>query len=648
LKLQNKIINADEAIAVIQDGDTIVVQGFVGIGVPDELILALERRFLSEGHPRDLTLLFAACPGDGKELGINRLAHDGLFRRVVGSHYALAPKLAEMAMQGKFEAYNLPLGVICHLFRDIGAHRPGSFSKVGLRTFVDPRLGGGKLNAITKEDLVELHEIHGEQWLFFKRIPINVALLRGTTADPDGNVTMEREALPLDGLSIATAARNCGGLSIVQVERVAANDSLNPREVNIPGVLVDCVVTASDLRNHRQTYSVDYNHAYSGRQRVPLDNVDRMELSERKIIGRRCAFELPLGGVINLGIGMPESLSAVAAEEKVLKLVTLTAEPGVIGGIPQGGLNFGACLNPSAIIQQHQQFDFYDGGGLDMACLGMAQADQSGNVNVSLFGSRLAGSGGFINISQNAKKVLFAGTFTTGGLQVKIEDGRLNIICEGRSRKFLKQVQQITFSGDFANETKQPAYYVTERCVFRLTPDGLELAEVAPGIDVERDILAHMEFQPIVRSPSLMDARIFHPGIMGLERVIAGLSIAQRITYDQSRNVLFLNYEGLHLQTLADVEQVRAEIESRCRSIGRRVTTIANYDGFELDEPISDAYFSMVAYIQKRYYKSVSRYTTNVFLRLKLRDALEERELGTVFESGAEAHEAIGVSTAPP
>ena len=261
MKLQNKIVSADEAIPVVQDGDTVVIQGFVGIGVPDELILALERRFLTTGHPRGLTLLFAAAPGDGKEQGINRLAHDGLFKRVIGSHYALVPKLAKMALQNKFEAYNLPLGSICHLFRDIGANRPGNFSKVGLRTFVDPRLGGGKLNEITKEDLVELHEIHGEQWLFFKRIPINVALFRGTTADTDGNVTMEREALPLDGLSIATAARNSGGLSIVQVERVAASDSLNPREVSVPGVLVDCVV-AADLRNHRQTYSVDYNHAY--------------------------------------------------------------------------------------------------------------------------------------------------------------------------------------------------------------------------------------------------------------------------------------------------------------------------------------------------------------------------------------------------
>jgi propionate CoA-transferase len=372
-----------------------------------------------------------------------------------------------------------------------------------------------------------------------------------------------------------------------------------------------------------------------------------MELGERKIIGRRCAFELPLGGVINLGIGMPESLAAVAAEENVLKLVTLTAEPGVIGGIPQGGLNFGACLNPSAIIQQNQQFDFYDGGGLDMACLGMAQADQAGNVNVSLFGNRLAGSGGFINISQNAKKVLFAGTFTTGGLHVSIEDGNLKILREGKSRKFLRHVEQITYSGAFGSETKQPAYYVTERCVFKLTVDGLELIEFAPGIDIERDIIAHMDFRPIVNRPTVMDSRIFQPSIMGLERVLAGLSIAERITYDQSRNILFLNYEGLHLKTLEDIEQVRAEIESRCRSIGKRVTTIANYEGFELDQSVSDAYFTLVAYIQSRYYKSVSRYTTNAFMRLKLSDALAQRELGPVFETGAEAHRAVGEAERP-
>ena len=642
MKLQNKIVSADEAVAVIQDGDTIAISGFVGIGVPDELILALERRFLTTGHPRELTLVFAAAPGDGKELGINRLAHDGLFKRVIGSHYALVPRLAEMALNNKFEAYNLPLGSICHLFRDIAAHRPGNFSKIGLRTFVDPRLGGGKLNDVTTEDLVELQEINGETWLFYKSFPINVALVRGTTSDPDGNITMEREALILDGLSLATAARNSRGLIIAQVERIAANESLNPREVQIPGVMIDCVV-AAEAENHRQTYGGTYNHAYSGRQRVPLDRLEPMRMSERKIIGRRCAFELPLGGVINLGIGVPESLAAVAAEEHVLRLVTLTAEPGVIGGIPQGGLSFGACLNPAAIIQQNQQFDFYDGGGLDLACLGMAQADCRGNVNVSRFGRRLAGSGGFINISQSAKKVLFAGTFTTGGLKVEVKDGKLTILSEGLSRKFLDRVEQITFSGDLAIENGQPAYFITERCVFQLTADGLELKEIAPGIDIERDILKQMDFKPLVRNPIPMDSRIFWPETMNLERVLVGLSISERISYDQARNTLFLNYEGLHLRTLEHIEQVRAEIESRCRSIGRRVTTIANYDGFELDQSISDAYFSMVAYIQHRYYKSVSRYTTNAFMRLKLVKALSERELATdVFETSREAQHALG------
>jgi len=547
-----------------------------------------------------------------------------------------------MALNNKFEAYNLPLGSICHLFRDIAAHRPGNFSKIGLRTFVDPRLGGGKLNDVTTEDLVELQEINGETWLFYKSFPINVALVRGTTSDPDGNITMEREALILDGLSLATAARNSRGLIIAQVERIAANESLNPREVQIPGVMIDCVV-AAEAENHRQTYGGTYNHAYSGRQRVPLDRLEPMRMSERKIIGRRCAFELPLGGVINLGIGVPESLAAVAAEEHVLRLVTLTAEPGVIGGIPQGGLSFGACLNPAAIIQQNQQFDFYDGGGLDLACLGMAQADCRGNVNVSRFGRRLAGSGGFINISQSAKKVLFAGTFTTGGLKVEVKGGNLTILSEGLSRKFLDRVEQITFSGDLAIENGQPAYFITERCVFQLTPDGLELKEIAPGIDIDRDILKQMDFKPLVRNPIPMDSRIFWPETMNLERVLVGLSISERISYDQARNTLFLNYEGLHLRTLEHIEQVRAEIESRCRSIGRRVTTIANYDGFELDQSISDAYFSMVAYIQHRYYKSVSRYTTNAFMRLKLVKALSERELATdVFETSREAQHALG------
>ena len=637
MALKNKIVSADEAIAIIRDGDTLCVSGFVGIGTPDELILALERRFLKDGKPSGLTLMFAAAPGDGKERGLNRLAHKGLLKRVVGGHWSLVPKIAELALDNAIEAYNLPLGCISHLYREIAARRPGAISKVGLRTFVDPREQGGKLNGITTEDLVELITIGGEEWLLYKAFPIHVAFIRGTTADPNGNITMEREALTLDNLAAAMAAKNSRGFVIAQVERIAAAESLNPREVQVPGILVDCVVLA-EAANHLQTYGTPYNHAFSGRQRVPTDRIEPMELDERKIIARRCAFDLPLGGVVNLGIGMPEGVAAVAAEERILKYVTLTAEPGIVGGIPQGGLDFGAALNPEAVIQQNQQFDFYDGGGLDLACLGMAQTDGKGNVNVSRFGRRLAGAGGFINISQNAKKLLFAGTFTAGGLRIEIVAGKLAIANEGRSRKFVEDVEQITYSGTYAAETGQPVFYVTERCVFQRTSDGMELIEIAPGIDLEQDILPHMNFKPIIRNPRPMNPLIFKPEPMGLEQLLLGLSLSDRITYDQTRNTIFINFEGFQVRTHADVDLVRREMETRCKAIGRKVALVANYDNFYLDPTVSDAYFSMITYMQNRYYSSASRYTTSAFMRMKLGAGLAERNLAPhVFETWAEA-----------
>jgi propionate CoA-transferase len=632
------VVSANEAVAIIRSGDMVATSGFVGVGTPDAIFAALEKRFLASAEPKDLGLLFAAAPGDGKDRGLNRLAHRGLIQRVVGGHWSLVPKLGRMAADNLIEAWNLPLGCISQLFREISGRRPGLLSRVGLGTFVDPRQGGGKLNAVTTEDLVELAEIEGETWLRYKAFPIHVALIRGTTADPAGNVTMEREALTLDNLAIAMAAKNSRGLVIAQVERIAAAESLSPREVQIPGVLVDCVVVA-EPENHRQTYATAYNHAFSGRQRVPLDRITPMPLDERKIVARRCAFELPPGGVVNLGIGMPEGVAAVAAEEKVLKYVTLTAEPGVIGGLPQGGLNFGAALNPGAVIHQNQQFDFYDGGGLDLACLGLAQVDGQGNVNVSRFGRKLAGAGGFINISQNARKVVFAGTFTAGGLEIAVEDGRLQIVREGQSRKFVEAVEQITFSGAYAAETGQPVFYVTERCVFRRTPAGMELTEIAPGIDIDRDILGHMGFAPIVADPKPMDARIFREPVMGLEQDLLGLSLTERISYDASRNTLFANFEGLQVRTIEDVELIRREFERTCRAIGRKVHLIVNYDGFTLDEAVSEAYFSTITYLQQQYYETASRYTTSAFLRLKLGSALADRNLAPhVFETRAEAH----------
>ncbi|MBC7415702.1 MAG: malonate decarboxylase subunit alpha [Herminiimonas sp.] len=514
-----KIVTADDAIALIRDGDTVSCSGFVGIGTPEVLIAALERRFVEDAMPRALTLVFAAAPGDGKDRGVNRLAHAGLIKRAIGGHWALLPKLAQLAIDNRIEAYNLPLGVISHLYRDAAARRAGTLSKVGLGTFVDPRQDGGRINACSTEDLVRLMAIDGEEWLFYKAFGIDVALIRGTTADHAGNITMEREALMLDVQAAAMAARNAGGIVIVQVERIVACGELDARRVVIPGILVDCVVLAP-AGAHPQTYATGYDPAFSGEVRVRVGDIAAAPLDERKLIARRCAFELPLGGVINLGIGMPEVLAAVAAEEQVLDHLTLTTEPGVIGGLPQGGLDFGAAVNTHALLHQNQQFDFYDGGGLDLACLGMAEVDRLGNVNVSRFGSRLAGAGGFINISQNAGSLVFAGTFTTGNLIVAIEDGRLRIVSEGTSRKFVHAVEQITFSGPRAAASGQPVLYVTERCVFALRDARLQLIEVAPGIDIERDILAHMGFVPRIERVKVMDARLYGNAAMGLRALL--------------------------------------------------------------------------------------------------------------------------------
>jgi propionate CoA-transferase len=638
---KNKIVSAEESVRIIRDGDTVVFGGFVGVGAAEEIALELERYHQETGKPRDLTLMFTVATGlgDTTNRGLNHLAHEGLIKRIIGGHWGLAPKIQQLALENKVMAYNLPQGSISHLYRNIASGKSGLISQVGLGTFVDPRHGGGKLNVRTTEDIVRLISIEGEEYLFYQTLPVNVAVIRGTTADTDGNITMEKEALTLESLAIAMAARNSGGLVIVQVERVARAGTLNSHQVKIPGILVDCVVVARS-ENHWQTFAEPYNPSFSGEIKIPLRTLAAMELDPRKIIARRAAFELKPNCVVNLGIGIPEGVSNVANEEKILDFMTLTTEPGVIGGMPAGGLNFGAGLNAAALIDQPYQFDFYNGGGVDVAFLGMAEADRTGNVNVSRFGAKLAGAGGVINISQNSKKVVFMGTFTTGGAKIGIREGRLIIDKEGRFRKFVEQVQHITFSGRYGAKSGRRILYITERCVFALCDQGLELIEVAPGIDLKRDILDLMDFKPIIRRPPrLMDARIFRSAPMELKDDLLSIALEDRITYDSKKNMLFANLAGYAVKTMADVASIRAIIENLLKPLGKKVVAIGNYDESFIDPDLIDAYSEMQKYLTENYFARVSRYTTSAFLRMKLGDALEKRGVPPhIYESAQEAH----------
>ncbi|HIT73634.1 3-oxoacid CoA-transferase [Tyzzerella sp. An114] len=512
-----KILTARQAADLVKDGDVITTSGFVASCNAEALCKALEERFIETGSPKNLTLIYAASQGNRDGRGADHLAHEGLLKRAIAGHWNTAPKLAQLALDNKIEGYNIPQGTLLHMFRDLAGNKIGTITTVGLETFVDPRNGGGKLNSITKDDLSKIIEIEGTEQIFYKAYPIDIAFIRATYADECGNISFEREITPLEGTSVAQAVSNRGGTVIVQVEKVVKAGTLDPKLVKIPGICVSAVVVADPI-DHQQSFDCDYNPALTGEIREETgDNVKPVKLDAKKIIGRRGAMELTEGSAVNLGIGAPEYVAKVAAEEGIGDYMTLTVESGPVGGIPQGGLRFGSSLNPDCLLDQPYQFDFYDGGGLDIAYLGLAQCDEKGNINVSRFGPRIAGCGGFINITQNSKKVIFCGTFTAGGLKIKSGDGKVEILQEGREKKFIKDVEQITFSGNYANKKGQTVMYITERAVFELKEDGVHLTEVAPGIDVQTQIIDLMDFKPIIGDLRVMDERIFKDEIMGIK-----------------------------------------------------------------------------------------------------------------------------------
>ncbi|MCK1641446.1 3-oxoacid CoA-transferase [Bradyrhizobium sp. 157] len=509
------MITAREAASLISNGDCVYFGGSSGgHAVPESIINALRDVYSEQGAPKDLMVVGTVPIGDWDTAGFSKLAAPGLVRRVVASGLSNCPALGRLALANKIEAYTIPQGVLAQLARENAAGRPGVITKVGLHTFADPRISGCRQSECSKEDMVAVVDIEGDEYLLYKTFPIQVAILRGSVADEKGNISLEDEAYVGESMSLAVAARRSGGIVIVQVKQVAAANTLNQREVRIPGVLVDYLVVDP---GQRQTYATEYSPAYAGKMRVPDGTIAPLPFDERKIIARRAALELMPGATVNIGYGISNGIAVVAAEEGIYRSVTLTAEQGVIGGIPAPGQDAGAGTNYDMIAPQPDQFDFYDGGGLDIAFLSSAEVDRHGNVNVSRFGSKIIGPGGFINISQGAQKVVFSGTLTASGLKAMPDDGSLVIASEGKVKKWVKDVHQITFSGAFAKEREQEVVFVTERAVFKLTPNGLMLTEIAPGVSVEEHVLPNIEFDVIV-SPDLklMGARIFKDEPMNL------------------------------------------------------------------------------------------------------------------------------------
>ena len=518
----SKIITAQQAAELVFDG-AVIAAATIGLsGWPQEVALAIGERFLKTGHPGKITLMHSCACGDHQDNrnGSSSIAYDGLVTRLICAHTSSAMYMVNLVAEEKAECYLLPQGIFPQMYRSVSGNKPGVITKVGLHTFVDPRIEGAKANSITTDDIIELMEIDGEEWLRYKNLVPDIALLRCTCCDEKGNMTMDEEIVFMEQLSLASAVKNRGGTVICQVKNIAAADSLHPKRVKIPAALIDYIVVATKPEYHMQTQQTLYSPAFSGDMRVPITELPRTPLDARKVINRRAAMELRKGAMVNLGKGVPEGVAHIVAEEGLAGSIILTTELGGYGGVPAGGLDFAATYNAEAILDHGSMFDLYDGGGLDIAFLGTAQVDRYGNVNVSKLGKNPIGPGGFINISQNTHHIVFCSTFTSGA-KIRIAEGKLEIVQEGKNNKFVNDLMQITFSSKYAEQTGQFVLFVTERCVFRLNNQKLALTEVAPGIDMQTQVLDLLPFSPEI-SPDLksMDAALFNETWGGLSGII--------------------------------------------------------------------------------------------------------------------------------
>lgn len=524
--LKYKVCEASDAVARIKDGAVIALGGTGAVLEADLILDALEKRFLTESHPRGLTLFSPMLPGDrAGEGGMNAFAHEGMTARVIGASFSRQrhPRLIAMIREGRCEGYTVSMGAMMQLLTAASARKPGVFTTAGIGTFLDPRVEAGRMNERSNHPPVRIEQLGGVEYLFYPTVPIDVAIIRGTTADENGYISFEEEPNTLGMLELAAAAHANGGLVIAQVKRVARPGSLDPRLVRIPGALVDAIVVhpgQTQVSANMAEPLFGWNPALAGALKHPFRDLKPVPPGSERIILRRAALQLYPGDVINVGAGVATHLPRIAFEERVIDRVTFTNEHGVFGGLMATavGGSFVPALNAEAIMDSAFQFNFYDGGGLDIAFLGIGQIDAAGNVNVSKFAKEWNGTGGFSNITDRTPRLVFCGSLTAGGLNIDIKDGRLAIAQEGRVRKFVKQVEQITLSGRHAWDQRKDVTYVTERAVFSLGEHGLELTEIAPGIDIDRHIRSAVDLDLCV-SPRLktMDARIFLDAPLGLE-----------------------------------------------------------------------------------------------------------------------------------